>query len=80
MSYRPTQPGVRQDLATYVYDELLRISHVLDLIEEGRILPVRYAAPTRPAEGMLAVADGTQWNPGGGKGLYEYKSGNWSKL
>jgi hypothetical protein len=39
------------------------------------------AAPDKPREGMVAYANGTNWNPGGtGAGLYVYVSGAWAKL
>lgn len=38
-----------------------------------------YAAP-KPREGLIAAADGTNWNPGAGKGLYIYYGGAWNKL
>ena len=68
------------ELVEYLARELDGISAAFALVQEGRFLPVLYAAPAKPREGMLAVADGTSWNPGAGKGLYEYKSGAWSKL
>jgi hypothetical protein len=33
--------------------------------------------PTNPTEGTLVMADGVNWNPGSGYGLYLYKSGTW---
>lgn len=81
MAYNPGIPPQDQSrLGEYVYDELLQISNILRMVEEGRILPVLHVVPGRPREGMLAVADGTDWNPGGGKGLYEYRNGAWAKL
>lgn len=80
MAYTPNpvpQEGLTPD---YIYQELLRISNDLGMIEGGRYLPMLYAAPGKPREGMLAVADGTSWNPGSGRGLYEYRSGAWAKL
>ena len=44
------------------------------------VLTPRAAAPSSPVEGMLAYADGTTWNPGGGAGFYGYTSGAWVKL
>lgn len=41
---------------------------------------VSYVAPDKPREGMLRFADGTSWNPGSGRGLYQYVSGAWVKL
>lgn len=38
------------------------------------------AAPKDIAEGWVAWADGTNWNPGSGAGLYEYRGGSWNKL
>lgn len=68
------------ELVEYLQRELQRISGAFTLVAQGRFLPMLYAAPTKPREGMLAVADGTSWNPGSGKGLYEYRSGAWAKL
>jgi hypothetical protein len=81
MGYNPTIPPQDQSrLGEYIYDELLQISSVIRMIEEGRILPVLHVVPGKAREGMLAVADGTDWNPGSGKGLYEYRNGAWAKL
>lgn len=38
---------------------------------------IMYAAPDKPRDGMIVVADGTSWNPGSGGGPYCYFSGNW---
>ena len=38
-------------------------------------------APAIPVEGMIAYADGTNWNPGGtGVGYYRYHSGGWVRI
>ena len=80
--YNPTVPP--QDpsrLGEYLYDELLQISSALRMVEEGRFLPVLAVEPGRPREGMLAIAWGApHWDPGAGKGLYEYNTGVWVKL
>jgi len=36
--------------------------------------------PVRPREGMIIVADGTNWNPGSGEGPYIYQNGVWRLL
>jgi hypothetical protein len=41
---------------------------------------VTNVAPPKPREGNMAFADGTNWNPGSGRGLYEYRGGTWQKL
>lgn len=38
------------------------------------------SAPGSTAEGDIRFADGSGWNPGGGKGMYAYYSGAWNKL
>lgn len=38
------------------------------------------SAPASPANGMIAYADGTSWNPGSGQGFYGYEGGAWVKL
>ena len=44
-------------------------------------LNVTYVAPVKPRAGMLAYADGTQWDPGSGEGLYRYTlAGSWTKV
>lgn len=32
----------------------------------------QYAPPARPRDGCLFLADGTDWNPGSGEGIYRY--------
>lgn len=43
-------------------------------------LTVLNAAPAKPRNGMLVYADGTNWNPGSGAGVYAYEGGSWVKL
>ena len=78
--YVPKLPPAGSPLAEYIYAEFLRISEEIGLIREGRGFPVLALAPKKPREGMIVIADGSSWNPGAGKGAYEYKSGAWVKL
>jgi len=39
-----------------------------------------HVAPARPRDGMIRRADGTDWDPGDGEGLYQRLSGTWEKL
>ena len=39
-----------------------------------------YAEPGRSFDGMIVVADGTTWDPGGGYGPYIRSNGSWLKL
>ncbi len=38
------------------------------------------AAPDKPQNGMIAWADGTNWNPGSGEGIYAYHGSAWNLL
>ena len=72
-----TPPGLRDWLAS----ELRRIANSL---AEPRVdvqcLEPLAAEPARLADGMLVYADGTNWNPGAGAGVYARESGAWQKL
>lgn len=35
-------------------------------------VPRVHSAPIRPQDGQLAYADGSDWNPGSGRGIYRY--------
>lgn len=64
-----------------IEEEFRRIAQVLDyLILKGARFEPQAVAPERPQEGDLSFADGTNWNPGSGAGLYEYRGGTWNKL
>lgn len=79
MNYVPTFPG-EGITPQWLYDELQRIAATMDAPGTLRF-EVLAAEPTRPAEGMLAYADGTNWNPAGaGAGLHQYTGGVWVKL
>jgi hypothetical protein len=78
--YTPEGTPGKDNLPEYIYREFLRISAEFGLIAEGRYWEPRAAAPVKPREGQIVVADGTNWNPGAGKGAYEYRSGAWAKL
>lgn len=82
MPYSPSRPvGIKsiEDLASYVDDELRKISQALNEQIAVDLRPI-YRAPDKPREGMLIFADGTSFNPGSGAGTYEYKGGIWVKL
>lgn len=65
----------------WMYSELKKIQDAILELESNRIkLIPSHAAPIRPREGDVVNADGSDWNPGSGAGLYEYKGAAWSKL
>lgn len=64
---------------TWVRTEFERLAKELNETIALDLRPV-HREPVRPREGMIAYADGTDWNPGGGKGSYEYRGAAWFKL
>lgn len=38
------------------------------------------AEPERPQDGLIVYADGTNWDPGSGQGIYAYYGSAWVKL
>lgn len=62
-----------------LYRELLKIQAAILALSDGH-LDMTNVAPTKPRAGDLRFADGTNWNPGSGAGVYAYHSGSWNKL
>lgn len=81
--YKPAEmPAIEgvEPLRQYVADEFARLQVHLNTPADFVVFRVNNVAPTRPTEGMVAFADGTNWNPGAGKGLYKYQAGAWIAL
>lgn len=82
MVYRMTIPTTIQtveDLRGWVEQELQSIEQELAQVDLLNLRPV-YRDVVKPRDGMLIYADGTTFNPGGGRGTYERKGGAWIKL
>lgn len=80
-SYTPEEApigGNIEDLVAYLRRELLRISGAFQY--ETIVLKELHNEPAKPSEGELANADGTDWNPGHGAGIYVYLNGTWNKI
>lgn len=73
-TYNPSYP--MNDLQ----QELQNISRSMSEGNEFLLLEMRYAAPSKPRDGMVVLADGTSWNPGSGAGYYGYRAGAWRFL
>lgn len=79
--YIPHLPpaGIDPTLNDYLQSELQSISEQLMQIIGGG-LPKLYEEPAKPREGIFANADGVQWNPGAGAGIYVYHNSTWKKI
>ncbi|NML62939.1 hypothetical protein HHL21_18015 [Massilia sp. RP-1-19] len=80
MAYAPGDPPADPaQLQRYLREELAKVSAVLSLIGAGH-LDKQHAPPAKPRDGDIRYADGAQWNPGGGAGVYYYNGAIWTKL
>lgn len=76
--YRRTQLPAEYD-SVEVMKEFERVERAISL-HDLLTLEEQFVEPERPRTGMTALADGTQWNPGSGQGVYSYYAGAWHKL
>ena len=82
MSFTPGHAPSHEDVRAIVRWATTQFELIARQFNETEIvrLVVLNVAPDRPREGMVAYADGTNWNPGAGRGPYAYISGSWTKL
>lgn len=66
-------PADPQQLQRYLREYNSLLSATIDLLARKNFPPT-HVEPTKPRDGDPAHADGTNWNPGSGKGLYLYKA------
>lgn len=67
-----------EELNRYLEEMIFTISQAFNETD-ALDLRVTHVAPHRPRDGMIVHADGTDWNPGEGRGLYIY-DGGWVRL
>lgn len=58
-------------------DELKRVSDAMQSPNEMLLLTPLAVEPKKPRDGVLAMADGVNWDPGSGAGFYGYRAGSW---
>ena len=68
-------PEEVEDLGMYVVTELKRLGDTLFNQATFRLERI-HAEPSRPREGDIRYADGTDWDPGNGEGIYFFKNGS----
>ena len=74
-------PANLTEFQLWVLDELRHISDAVSELETDTVLLKEWnAEPDKLYNGLVAYADGTNWNPGGGRGVYAYENGTWVKL
>jgi hypothetical protein len=75
MAYRPTDPPEEYS-SDYLISELRLVSKEFEGVEFVQ-LPTLHNPPERPRDGMVVLADGSDWDPGSGAGFYGRSAGAW---
>lgn len=71
---------LRQEDALAYHNKTLREHYEMLREVQDSFFIIQHVAPTKLWEGMIRLADGTDWDPGSGMGLYQYLGGSWVKL
>jgi hypothetical protein len=81
MEYRPSIfQGDRNPLGVFLEAELRKIQEALSSLQSVLSLKELHAEPPKPRNGDIVYADGTDWDPGSGRGVYLYKGATWTLL
>ena len=78
MAYNPNIPPQKEeDLLTYLDNEFQRVAVAFNDVADG-LYRIWHSPPPKLKPGLILYADGTDWNPGSGEGLYRYNlAGSW---
>lgn len=83
MSYQPNPINDESLLAQYLNTELQKLANELQALKVDSVSFKPWSVePDKPRTAQAYYADGTNWNPGHGKGLYTYDeiSADWTPL
>ena len=75
-------PVSPEQLPDYLFNELNRVGDIIFNIDTMRLEQTN-VEPSKARDGDIRYADGTNWNPGSGRGIYVYiddASPAWEKL
>lgn len=78
-------PVSPEQLPDYLFNELNRLGDILfniDMLQlsQTNVAPGTELRRTKPRDGDIRYADGTNWDPGSGEGIYAYYNATWNKL
>jgi hypothetical protein len=76
---RPVPGTIDKTAQAYLADEFRRVRDALDVVEQINFKE-RNAEPSKLFDGIVLYADGTNWNPGQGEGIYARVGGAWESL
>jgi hypothetical protein len=82
VKYEPPAEQVKdEDLPLHLLKELQKLGDILNNLTVNSInVPLLAVEPEKVEEGLIVGADGTNWDPGSGAGLYQWRSGAWVKV
>jgi len=66
-------PKESNQVPSFLEEALGRLGVLIGLLADGH-LDVTNVAPPKPKTGDIRFADGTNWNPGAGRGIYYFDS------
>lgn len=72
-------PRDSKSLQRFLQDEFKKIQNAVNAVALGH-LDETHVSPAKPRTGDLRIADGTNWNPGSGSGMYFYQDSTWNFL
>ena len=78
-----TRPPTEKDVvrvARWMDEQLRYLETALNEPIDSLRLKTLHAEPSRPRDGVIVFADGTDWDPGSGEGYYGYYGSAWVKL
>lgn len=78
--FKETPPSNVALLPKYLDNEFNKLQQFVSTGRQILKLETLHVAPTKPEEGDVVFADGTNWNPGSGRGHYGYDGTTWNKL
>lgn len=81
LSYEMRNPPPSTDsvLARYLSQEFFRIFRALRGVQNIHLVEL-HAPPAKTQVGLTVLADGTDWNPGAGQGVYTFYNSVWNRL
>ncbi len=80
--YSPKQPPgteVLKDLADWAIDEFREVEKGFQDLDQIRLIKT-HVEPSKKRDGDIVYADGSDWDPGAGEGIYQYYGGTWNKM
>lgn len=72
----PADPAQQQ---RWLLEMVAQLQAALSLLATGHF-DKQFKPPAKPCDGNMAYADGASWNPGSGKGIYQYNGSVWTLI